>query len=39
MSSDQRLADLETIPVDEYFKHEEYEFTPWLANNIDKLET
>lgn len=38
MSRDKEFAELETIPVDAYFDHEEEDFTPWLVDNIDELE-
>ena len=32
-----RTAKLESVPVKDVWKHEEYDFTPWLADNLDLL--
>jgi len=37
MSNDTELADIEEVSVTEFFEHEEQDFTPWLADNIDYL--
>ena len=31
------LGKLETVPVTQIWSHEEYEFTPWLVENLDLL--
>jgi hypothetical protein len=38
MDKDSELAELKTVSVNEYFDHEEKDFTPWLAENISLLE-
>lgn len=38
MHDDPELAELQTVSVNEYFDHEEEDFTPWLAENIGLLE-
>lgn len=38
MNGDHELAELETIRINEYFGHEEDDFTPWLVENIGLLE-
>ena len=31
------FGELKTIPLDKEFEHEEYDFTPWLVDHLDKL--
>jgi predicted TIM-barrel fold metal-dependent hydrolase len=38
MDEDSELAELKSVSVNEYFDHEEKDFTPWLAENISLLE-
>lgn len=38
MPTEERLRELETYTVTEHFDHEEQDFTPWLADNIQHLE-
>lgn len=38
MDDDSELATLKSVSVNEYFDHEEEDFTPWLADNISLLE-
>ena len=38
MDDKQELAELKTISVNDYFDHEEEDFTPWLAENINLLQ-
>lgn len=38
MPSKEELRELETYTVTEHFEHEEQEFTPWLADNIEHIE-
>lgn len=38
MDSNTGLADIETHPVTAHFDHEAYDFTPWLAKNMEHLE-
>lgn len=37
MDENPDLAELQTVSINEYFEHEEQDFTPWLARNIDLL--
>jgi hypothetical protein len=37
MDENPELAELRTVSITEYFEHEEQDFTPWLARNIDLL--
>jgi hypothetical protein len=32
-----RLAKVEKVSIRDHFKHEERDFTPWLANNLGTL--
>lgn len=39
MSHTEELGELKEESIDAYFEHEQEEFTPWLEENIDKIET
>lgn len=35
--SGQSFANIELVPIREVWPHEEYDFTPWLAANLDRI--